>query len=85
MNTYLPMKVQFACQYLHIIHFLDWFIINPSKTHPLVIPVWRLSLDWRFSERKNEQSEETIRETREELAKVLPTLKECKRTGRLLK
>ena len=45
----------------------------------------KANLDWRFSERKNEQSEETIRETREELARVLPTLKECKRTGRLLK
>ena len=40
----------------------------------------KANLDWRFSERKNEQSE-----TREELARVLPTLKECKRTGRLLK
>ena len=45
----------------------------------------KANLDWRFSERKNEQSEETIRETREELARVLPTLKESKRTGRLLK
>ena len=45
----------------------------------------KANLDWRFSERKNEQSEETIRETREELTRVLPTLKECKRTGRLLK
>ena len=45
----------------------------------------KANLDWRFSERKNEQSEETIRETREELARVLPTLKECKRTARLLK
>ena len=45
----------------------------------------KANLDWRFSERKNEQSEETIRETREELARVLPTFKECKRTGRLLK
>ena len=45
----------------------------------------KANLDWRFSERKNEQSEETIRETREELARVLPTLKERKRTGRLLK
>ena len=45
----------------------------------------KANLDWRFSERKNEQSEETIRETREELARGLPTLKECKRTGRLLK
>ena len=45
----------------------------------------KANLDWRFSERKNEQSEETIRETREELARILPTLKERKRTGRLLK
>ena len=45
----------------------------------------KANLDWRFSERKNEQSEETIRETREELARILPTLKESKRTGRLLK
>ena len=45
----------------------------------------KANLDWRFSERKNEQSEETIRETREELTRILPTLKERKRTGRLLK
>ena len=45
----------------------------------------KANLDWTFSERKNEQSEETKRYTREELARVLPTLKECKRTGRLLK
>ena len=48
-SLWIPMKVQFACQYLHIIHFLDWFIINPSRARPLVIPVWRLSLDWFFS------------------------------------
>ena len=42
-------------------------------------------LDYMFSERKNEQSEEISQKTREELARVLPTLKECKRTGRLLK
>ena len=38
-----------------------------------------------FSERKNEKNEETKRKTRKELTRVLPTLKECKRTGRLLK